>query len=298
MVIEFRQVPKIILFSLSVHLILRLNRDYMQIPIIFRLFLVVSALSAVSMFRPGIDPATDTTPKVSDQNMMAVLYHQQAAEYRALCYQAFNVAKWRLNEKVAYNTGKKPLAVIVDVDETVLDNSPYNARMVKKNETYTPESWSKWVGMRQAAAVPGAVDFLKFADSKEVGVFYITNRSQADKQSTLDNLRLLGFPQVEFNHVYCKLTDSNKEERREEIAKQYNIIMLCGDNMNDFSAQFEKQPTYHRNSVTDSIAPVFGDKYIVLPNPMYGDWENALYSYQHPTDSTKDAQRRKSLRIY
>ena len=132
----------------------------------------------------------------------AILYMQKAAEYRALAYQAFNVARMQLDadekyaKKTAESRARKPRAVVVDVDETVLDNSPAQAVQVKNRLPFIQEKWTAWINMRKAKAIPGAIDFLNYANRKGARIFYVTNRIEVEKQPTIDNLKALGFPDV------------------------------------------------------------------------------------------------------
>jgi 5'-nucleotidase (lipoprotein e(P4) family) len=134
----------------------------------------------------------------SDYQTGAILWIQSSAEYRALAYQAFALARLRLDQDLRGNKARRGAsqraAVIVDVDETVLDNSRYQAELVLRGLSFDPETWRAWCERGDAGAVPGAVDFLNYAARRGVHIFYITNRRQAEKAGTIANLRKLGFP--------------------------------------------------------------------------------------------------------
>jgi len=167
----------------------------------------------------------------------AILYQQKAAEYRALAYQAFNIARWQLDadsKLLSKVTRRKPRAVIVDIDETVLDNSPANAHSAKNNLPFNIKDWYAWGDMRKAKAVPGAVDFLNYAVSKGVKVFFISNRDEIQKQATIDNLRAVGFKDVSTENVVLRQTEPTKEPRRQSVAAKYDIVLLMGDKLDDF----------------------------------------------------------------
>jgi 5'-nucleotidase (lipoprotein e(P4) family) len=214
----------------------------------------------------------------------AVLWTQTSAEYRALAYQTFALAKLRLdsllrNEKRGNaRRSSKPLAVIVDVDETVLDNSRFQAELVLRSIPYTSETWQEWVDRAEAGAVPGAVDFLNYAFRRGVRVFYITNRRQAEKAGTITNLKKLGFPGVSNDTVLIREqgTTSSKESRRQQVASRHRIALLVGDNLNDFTDEFAGKSIADRKMQVDRDRAEFGSRFIVLPNPMYGDWENSI----------------------
>ena len=216
--------------------------------------------------------------------LMATLYNYYAAEYQALCYQAYNIGKERLKQIKSRYPQKKNMAVVVDIDETVLNNSPYQALTIEKNSHF-PQCWDSWCEQAAAKPVPGAVSFLKLADSLGFQVFYVTNRSEKLKTPTMKNLKTAGFPQVEASHVYMKTTTSNKEPRRQELKKKYDIVLLAGDNLGDFYEASGKYPS--RNKKVESLKNKFGTKYLVLPNAMYGTWPAALklYGKKAPVDS-------------
>ena len=209
-----------------------------------------------------------------DHLTMATLWTQQAGEAKALSYQAFNIAKTELKKQLR-RKNKKPLAVVVDVDETVLDNSPFQARGILKN-TRSPDGWREWIDAAEAKPLPGAIEFLNYAKKRGVAVFYITNRKQIGRDATIKNLRAVGFP-VNPEHVMCRITSSSKKERRSEVLENFKIALLMGDNLGDFSELFELNNVKKRNQLVDEHKNHFGSKFIVLPNAMYGNWEGAVY---------------------
>jgi len=231
-----------------------------------------------------------------DYMLMAVLWYQTSAEMRALCYQAFNTARISLDQAVAVNNGQKKLAVVVDIDETMVDNSFYEAQNVLGNFGY-PERWSEWIDKASATAIPGAVDFMKYAVSKGVDVFYISNRKIAEKDATVKNMRSLGFPMIDDDHLLLRDKTSSKNERRDKVAATHEIILLIGDNMNDFGGIYENKTVVDRFAVTDDNKTEFGKRFIVLPNPMYGDWESAVLKYNFKqTNEQKDSVRKANLK--
>ena len=252
----------------------------------------------------GCTAAKQTQVVTSSQNitangkLLASLFQQQAAEYRALCYQAFNIARLRLDEALT-QTHAKPLAIITDIDETVLDNSPYDVKRSLIGKDYEQKSWEEWTALATADTVPGARSFLKYAASKGVRVFYLTNRAEAERKGTLANLVQLDFPDAVTEQLILKGTISSKESRRQTIAEKYEIVMLMGDNLGDFSNLFDKKTSEERLQNTSVSAAEFGKKFIVLPNPVYGDWENSLYKYNYNlTPAQKDSVIKSVLKSY
>ena len=235
---------------------------------------------------------------VTDGKIYTTAYMQKAAEYRALCFQAFNIAHLRVDETALTKT-EKPKAIITDIDETILDNSAYEAHQTLQGKDYESTSWREWVSMANADTVPGALSFLKYASSKGLEIFYVTNRSEKERDGTLKNLQKFNFPNADSAHLFPSQNSSSKEERRKSIAATHTIVMLMGDNLGDFSFLFDKKSTEERFRNVNSVAAEFGNRFIVLPNPVYGDWESALYNYNYTlTQAQKDSVIKASLHTY
>lgn len=240
-----------------------------------------------------------------DYQTAAVLYMQKAAEYRALAYQAFNIARLRLDQDLEKKSlkrlpkaeRKRPRAIVVDIDETVLDNSPSQASAIRNGRAFNTKDWYAWGEMRKAKAIPGAVDFLNYAVSKGVKVFYVSNRDEVQKAATIDNLVKVGFRDVVADNVMLRATESSKDARRAAVAAKYRIVMLVGDNLDDFSGMFERKSVADRFAATDAARDDWGRKFIVLPNAMYGTWENAIYEYQRLTEVQKAEKRAAALEL-
>jgi 5'-nucleotidase (lipoprotein e(P4) family) len=245
-------------------------------------------ICAVALAKPAF--AQETTSLSNSGKAWAALYQQRAAEYKALCFQAYNIAKMRVDEAVK-KRGDKPYAVVTDIDETLLDNSSYDAGRAINNLDYDSKSWKAWTAKAIADTVPGAPSFFKYAASKGVEVFYITNRDEDERAGTLKNLQLYHLPDADGAHLILKNGSSSKESRRQEISKKYNIILLCGDNLADFDALYDNKPTEaSRTASTEKLRKQFGDRYIVIPNPSYGDFESALFKFNYNlTTAQKDS---------
>ena len=251
--------------------------------------------------------ATQQTPATADNEyqVSAVLYMQKAAEYRALTYQAFNIAKMQLDadfdkknlKKLPKIERKMPRAVVVDIDETVLDNSPAQAFNIKNRLPFDLKNWYAWGEQRKAKAIPGAVDFLNYASKKGAKVFYVSNRDEVQKQATIDNLKAVGFPDATVETVRLRQKDSTKEPRRMAIAEKYRIVLLIGDNLDDLSNIYEKKSVDARFAEVDKTREMFGHKFIVLPNAMYGTWESAIYDYGRLNEIEKAQKRLNNLEL-
>ncbi len=233
----------------------------------------------------------------------AILWTQSSGEKRALAYQAFTLARMLLDRDLRISRrNRAKRAVVVDVDETVLDNSRYQATLLKNQQNYDAQSWTQWVNRAEATALPGAVEFLRYAASRGARVFYVTNRKQVEKEATAANLRKLGFPDVSEQTLLVR-TDAKspgKEPRRQSVSARYRIVLLMGDNLNDFAEVFESSLTVDsRMAAVEKNRRQFGTRFIVLPNPMYGDWENSIYDYHFKlTEEEKAAKRKSRLKTY
>ncbi|MVN90307.1 5'-nucleotidase, lipoprotein e(P4) family [Mucilaginibacter aquatilis] len=225
--------------------------------------------------------AVQQTSVTNSGKVWSSLWQQRSAEYRALCFQAYNLAKLRLDEALAKKTNK-PLAIVTDIDETVLDNSPYDASRAISNLEYDAATWKQWTAKAACDTVAGAPAFFKYAASKGVAIFYITNRDEDEQAGTVKNLQKFNMPFADDEHVILKAGTSSKEPRRLNVLKGYDIVLLCGDNLPDFDAVYDNHPTEQkRNEATAKLSGKFGSKYIILPNPSYGDWEGALFNFNY-----------------
>ncbi|HLS30682.1 MAG TPA: 5'-nucleotidase, lipoprotein e(P4) family [Flavobacteriaceae bacterium] len=238
---------------------------------------------------------------VREYSVQSVLWQQNAAEYRALCYQAFNVAKLNLDQFMADESLKdQNIAIITDIDETVLDNSPFNAKLIEKDEEYSVEEWTHWTSLAVAEEVPGAGEFLNYAKNKGVEIFYVTNRRTAEMEATLENMKAVNFPFADEDHVFLREETGSKKDRFDKVLKDHTVVMYLGDNLGDFSHEFITPSTKKRNDLVKRLKENFGVNFIVLPNPMYGDWEmQGIYEGKYDwTDKEKDSIRKAKLRAY
>ena len=272
--------------------------------------LATITISVISTyFLMGVSATTQSVQPQTAANLQyqvgGTLYMQKAAEYRSLAYQAFNLARLRLDADLDKKNVKKlpkaergmPRAIVVDIDETILDNSPAQAYSIANNAPFNLKDWYAWGEMRKAKAVPGAVAFLNYAVSKGAKIFYVSNRDEVQKQATIDNLKNVGLTDVGNDNVILRAGESSKEARRTAIAKTYRIVMLMGDNLDDFSNVFEKRSIADRFAETDKARENFGRNFIVLPNAMYGTWENAIYEYGRLSEAQKAEKRMSALEL-
>jgi acid phosphatase len=248
----------------------------------------------VALFSIGLMSCSASEP-LNNPTTSATLWVQNAAEYQALTTMVYRSAGDNLNtlleidaptaslEQTDADFENLPPAIILDVDETVLDNSPFQARLIEKGETYSPQKWNRWVREEKADAIAGAVDFTKKAAQKGFTIFYLTNREAAVEEATYNNLQKMGFPLKEGVDVLLTKNEksnwtSAKVNRRKHVAQNYRIVMLFGDNLNDFLPAKDIS-NEQRLALVEEYENRFGTQWYVLPNPVYGSWEQALYDF-------------------
>ena len=231
---------------------------------------------------------------LKEQNIMAVLFQQTAAERLAGSLQTFRSARQSLDKALAdptwsalpgQNIKGKKTAIIVDVDETVLDNTAYEARMILDGTKY-PEGWVSWGKEAAATEVPGAKDFLNYAASKDVTIFYVTNRVVELKEATKKNLTQLGIPWDQSKETILMRGENNwnsdKGPRRALVGKDYRVLLMIGDNLGDFvDAKDNALGPNQRKDVVEDYSDYWGVKWFMLQNIAYGDWEGALYDFDY-----------------
>ncbi|MBD63086.1 MAG: hypothetical protein CMD68_03290 [Gammaproteobacteria bacterium] len=231
---------------------------------------------------------------LKEQNIMSVLYQKTSAERLAGSIQTFRSARQALDKALAdplwsalpgQNIKSKKLAIIVDVDETVLDNTAYEARMILDGTTY-PDGWISWGKEAAATEVPGAKDFLNYVSSKGVTIFYITNRVFELKEATKQNFNNLGIPWDQTIESILMRGENNwssdKGPRRAFVGNEYRVLLMVGDNLGDFvdSKNNNLSPS-NRKNIVEEYDDYWGVKWFMLQNVAYGDWEGALYNFDY-----------------
>ena len=258
------------------------------------LSLLAVAITAISMtgcsnlYSKSEDKVTLTYDElVARENMMATNWYQTSGEARALYLQGYNIATQRLKEYLK-TPHTKPYSIVLDLDETVLDNSPYQAENIILGRGYDSKSWDEWVNMKKAKAVPGAKEFLQFADKNGVKIYYISDRTESQLEATIENLRAEGIPVQANDSVLLKNKDdkSRKVNRREYVKNHTQLIMLFGDNLSDFDL-FSSKSIDERNAKVEELSKEFGDRFIIFPNPLYGAFETAIYGGKFPQAKEK-----------
>jgi acid phosphatase len=244
----------------------------------------------------------------------ATLWAQTAVEYDGVARGAYRLAGAMLEraradsswtaalgqaEQAPARYRDKPPAVVLDVDETVLDNSAYQARLIRADEVYDAESWNAWCRERRATAVPGARAFTQRAAEQGVQVIYLTNRDSTVEAATRDNLRRLGFPVDDAPDAVLTQGEKPgwgpKAPRRAWVAERYRVLLLVGDNLGDFMEPADTTLAA-RQRLADTYREFWGTRWIALPNPQYGSWEGATFGYDYGL-APEDRLRRKRDRL-
>jgi 5'-nucleotidase (lipoprotein e(P4) family) len=263
-----------------------------------RSFILVLAACATLWLAPSFAadnpqpaPAAAGQPVPQNDLLNAVLWMQNAVEYKANSVAIFALGKMRLDEALADSSWTAlaqsgsyhdlPPAVILDADETVIDNSAYEAGLAATGADFSSKTWGAWVAAASAKAVPGAVEFTKYADQKGVKVFYVTNRSADQEDATRKNLEALGFPMGANVDTFLMSKEqedwtSKKGTRRDFIVKSYRVLLLFGDNFGDFDDRAAGTLAERSAAYEEDLAH-WGRDWLMLANPSYGSFESAAF---------------------
>ena len=257
--------------------------------------------------------ANEIDNSYQQQSLLAVLFKRTSAEYKANTFQIYALAKnniddaledksWSalVDQKIDYHN--LPPAVILDIDETVLDNSEHQVRSIKNGTNY-PIGWKEWVSEESAEALPGVKEYLSYANSKGVKVFYVTNRTHDLEEYTRNNIKNLGLPLDEDIDVLLMKNEkgwtSDKTSRRDLIRKDFRVIHIFGAQLDDFIPLKDTATSISsRKMLIDKYSDMWGQKWFMLINPMYGEWEEAIYEHCwscFPEESDRVNQRLKAL---
>lgn len=263
----------------------------------------VPAASSAAM--PSV-PVKQPTP-VAYAMVDAVLWTQTAAESRGVSLQAYATARRMLDQALGdpswtaatEQTGSfetLPPAIILDVDETVADNSSYQAGLIQSEEVFNEPKFSEWFRQGNAGAIAGSLAFTQYAMERGVTVFFVTNKPMTEEAATRALLVSLGFPIDETVDTVLLpgedgSTSRDKSLRRAIVASRYRVLLLVGDDLNDFVSA-PRHPVSERNAFAAKYDSYWGTKWILLANPMYGSWEGAVL-WNDPSLKVEERMKRK-----
>jgi 5'-nucleotidase (lipoprotein e(P4) family) len=252
----------------------------------------------------GVSAAdTEAGEGLHNSLLWSVAWKQTAAEYFALCHQAYNLARMRLDialqdrEKAA-----KPLAVITDMDDTIMHARSYWGHLVKENiEFFDDAIWDEWLPNNEVTAAPGALEFFNYCMDKGVAVFYVTNRDQGERtfEYALSQLVHLDMPYADEEHLYVFRDTSDKSPAREEISATHDVAVMLGDNLNDYQRDYYVKDIDERMALMERDRDHWGTKFILLPNSTDGHWVRAIFgdSEPAPTDDNRRTLKAAAARI-
>ncbi len=299
----------------------QVDTTYKGVPMIevasCRLFRFLASLALAGAFAIGPlggTPAVAQNVPLHD-NLNATYWTQRSVEFKATALAAFALAQIRLDQALADKNwtaapaeqkagySSLPSAVILDVDETLLDNSAYQAWMAIRGTSFDPRTWTAFVNSQISTPIPGAVEFAKYAESKGVKVFYVSNRTVEEEPATRQNMERYGFPMG--GNVDTFLTSREKPDwtsakgtRRAYIAKDYRVLLNVGDNFGDFVDEYRGNET-ERLKVLEAHRGLWGRQWIMVANPTYGSFESVPYGHNFRlSDDEKRKAKRDALIIW
>jgi len=221
--------------------------------------------------------------------LWAVAYKQTAAEYYALCHQAYNLARMRIDLALARRRpADRPLAVITDMDDTILHATSYWGYLVNENRGFFDDAiWDEWLPNNLVTPVPGAIDFFHHCQEQDVEVFYVTSRNQGDRtfEYALAHLAHLEFPYATADNLFVFRDTSDKSPARDEIEESFEVALMLGDNLNDYRRDYYVKDIDERRALMERDRDDWGTKFILLPNPTDGHWVRAIFGDSEPAPS-------------
>ena len=268
-----------------------------------RIFLIILFTSSSYSF------SSEKDKSFQEQSILSVLYVQTSTEFAANNLQTYMNATEALERALADNSWSaaleqkenfedKPPAIIIDIDETVLDNSPFQSRTILSGLSY-PNGWSEWVNESKANAVEGVYDFLHYANDKEVEIFYLTNRLESYRAPTIENLINLGLPFKNDNMLLMRKEENSRDktERRKQVADKNRVVLIIGDQLTDFISTKEAY-VFHtdRKKLAKKYSDMWGTKWFMITNPTYGRWELSIYENMPESEEAASEIRKKTLR--
>lgn len=250
-----------------------------------KVFALLATTITIASFAADKTYTLTANQLMARENTMSTYWYQTSVEAKALYLQGYKLATKNLAQIIKKHH-KKPIAIVLDIDETVLDNSQYQAQNIKDGTGFNPKTWDEWVQLGKAKAVPGAKEFLRFANKNKVKIFFISDRDGNQVDITKKNLENEGIPVQSTKNLLFKNLGT-KVERMNSVKKHYDIVMLFGDNICDFG-DFSKTSMADREKKLEEVKAEFGDKFIIFPNPMYGSFETTIYKEKNVKKSAEE----------
>ena len=240
----------------------------------------------------GIDAPQKKVPPRNNPLLWAVAWSETAAEFGALCHQAFNLARLRLDQAIERSSDfSRPLAIIADMDNTIVHASSYWGYLINEGIDFFDDNiWDSWIPQNLVTLVPGALEFLIYCEQKEVEVFYVTSRNQGPRtyDYALKQLQHLDLPFADSAHLTVFRETSDKTPARDAIRGTHELVLLLGDNLNDYKRDYYVNSVAERFALMERDRKEIGDRFIILPNPTDGHWVKAIFGESEPAASDRN----------
>ena len=259
-----------------------------------RMIGLMLAGSAVIGLCPAGAAAQGDDDSLQNPLLWVMAYKQTAAEYYALCHQAYNLARMRIDLILGNRQpGDRPLAVITDMDNTILHALSYWGYLVNQGlDFFDDTTWDEWVPNNLITAVPGAREFFAYCEERNVEVFYVTNRNQGERtfKYALAHLRHLNFPFADEENLFVFRESSDKTPARTKIEETHEVALMLGDNLNDYRRDYYVRDVDERRALMERDRDHWGTKFILIPNPTDGHWVRAIFGDSEPAATDKNRQ--------
>jgi len=227
----------------------------------------------------------------ADADMDALLWSTASAEYDIISRQIFFQAKRQLDRLLSQKSEsavleqqssfeRLPPAIILDVDDTLLSNGALHYRLMAEGSSFNNDVWAAWVNEARSKPIAGALEYVNYASKKGATVIYISNRDVSLQEGTWRNLKQLGFPlEGEYQLLLLNGRDGwgwDKSSRRAFVAERYRVLQVVGDGLGDFIGGTSTMSLEEQRQASANHLAYWGEKWFMLPNPVYGDWEKAI----------------------
>lgn len=251
-----------------------------------------ASLAACTRTSPPSPSAAAASDALGSPLLWAVAWKETAAEFAALCHQAYNLARLRVDAALReHQADGKPLAVITDVDDTVLHATSYWGHLIDEGMDFFDDAvWDEWLPNNLVTPVPGSLDFFSHCLQSGIEVFYVTSRDQGERtrEYALEQLRGLGFPYADEEHLTVYRDTSDKSPTIEDLSSRFEVIVILGDNLNDYKRDYYVADVDERYALMERDRRDYGDRFILLPNPTDGHWVRAIFGDSEPPSTPEN----------
>ncbi len=283
------------------------SRSILDWSIVILLAAILCALLYLAATGKRVDPSQKAdAPPHGHEMLNAVLWQKTSAEFEAVTRQLYSLAQgnlkralqdpeWSAIPNSKANAQLAPTAVVMDLDETVLDNTGYEEYLIVNHTEYSRESFQKWCESGKSSAIPGAAEFIRSTRDAGVEVIFMSARSEAQRACTTASLNRLGITSDGSKNEMLLTGGGEKQPFRDAVAKTHRVLLLVGDNLGDFT-EGSLLNVEKRRQIARQYQEFWGKSWIILPNPMYGHWEGAVFAFDYAMPREKKLeQKHKSI---